>query len=120
MIIVNIREDEEFIKLGQALKAAGFVESGVEAKEVIIEIKDDNTSLDSKTLTAIKNSKKLFVINNYVDNMIKYTWTIDGKNIGDIKNIETHITLVYTYYLDVLQQFYFLNLKLILSFHSVL
>ena len=28
---------EEFIKLGQALKAAGFVESGVEAKEVIQE-----------------------------------------------------------------------------------
>ena len=26
---------EEFIKLGQALKAAGFVESGVEAKYVI-------------------------------------------------------------------------------------
>lgn len=26
---------EEFIKLGQALKAAGFVESGVEAKSVI-------------------------------------------------------------------------------------
>lgn len=26
---------DEFIKLGQALKAAGFVESGVEAKEVI-------------------------------------------------------------------------------------
>ena len=35
MIIVNIREDEEFIKLGQALKAVGLVESGVEAKEVI-------------------------------------------------------------------------------------
>lgn len=28
---------DEFIKLGQALKAAGFVESGVEAKEVIID-----------------------------------------------------------------------------------
>ena len=28
---------DEFIKLGQALKAAGFVESGVEAKEVIQE-----------------------------------------------------------------------------------
>lgn len=27
---------EEFIKLGQALKAAGFVESGVEAKDVIV------------------------------------------------------------------------------------
>ena len=28
-------ETDEFIKLGQALKAAGLVESGVEAKEVI-------------------------------------------------------------------------------------
>ncbi len=28
---------EEFIKLGQAIKAVGFVESGVEAKEVIQE-----------------------------------------------------------------------------------
>ena len=33
MEIINLRE--EFIKLGQALKAAGFVDSGVEAKIVI-------------------------------------------------------------------------------------
>lgn len=33
MEIIYLRD--EFIKLGQALKAAGFVESGVEAKEVI-------------------------------------------------------------------------------------
>ena len=35
MITVNIREEEEFIKLGQALKKAGLVGSGVEAKKVI-------------------------------------------------------------------------------------
>ncbi len=35
MITVTIREDEEFIKLGQALKKAGLVGSGVEAKMVI-------------------------------------------------------------------------------------
>ena len=35
MITVNIREDEEFIKLGQALKKASVVGSGVEAKIVI-------------------------------------------------------------------------------------
>lgn len=35
MEIIKLRE--EFIKLGQALKAAGIVESGVEAKEVIQE-----------------------------------------------------------------------------------
>ena len=35
MEIIKLRE--EFIKLGQALKAAGLVESGVEAKEVITE-----------------------------------------------------------------------------------
>ncbi|MBR1987478.1 MAG: RNA-binding S4 domain-containing protein [Clostridia bacterium] len=33
METIKLRED--FIKLGQALKAAGLVESGVEAKEVI-------------------------------------------------------------------------------------
>lgn len=35
MEIIKLRE--EYIKLGQALKAAGLVGSGVEAKEVIIE-----------------------------------------------------------------------------------
>lgn len=35
MITVNIREEEEFIKLGQALKKASLVGSGVEAKMVI-------------------------------------------------------------------------------------
>lgn len=32
-----IRLRDEYIKLGQAMKAAGLVESGVEAKEVITE-----------------------------------------------------------------------------------
>lgn len=35
MVEINIREEDEFIKLGQALKKAGFVDSGVEAKQVI-------------------------------------------------------------------------------------
>ncbi len=37
MIEINIREDDEFIKLGQALKKAGLVDSGVEAKMVILD-----------------------------------------------------------------------------------
>ena len=35
MEIIKLRD--EFIKLGQALKAAGQVESGVDAKEVIVQ-----------------------------------------------------------------------------------
>ena len=35
MEVIKLRED--FIKLGQALKAAGLVESGVEAKIVILD-----------------------------------------------------------------------------------
>lgn len=35
MEVIKLRDD--FIKLGQALKAAGLVESGVDAKEVIQE-----------------------------------------------------------------------------------
>jgi ribosome-associated protein len=37
MIEVNIREGEEYIKLGQALKKAGLVDSGVDAKMVIVD-----------------------------------------------------------------------------------
>lgn len=32
---LTIRNGDEFIKLGQAIKVVGFVESGVEAKDVI-------------------------------------------------------------------------------------
>ncbi len=35
--MVHIKLKDEFIKLGQALKAANFVESGVDAKNVIQE-----------------------------------------------------------------------------------
>jgi len=37
METINIREQEEFIKLGQLLKAANLVSSGVEAKIMITE-----------------------------------------------------------------------------------
>ncbi|MBD5096482.1 MAG: RNA-binding S4 domain-containing protein [Lachnospiraceae bacterium] len=35
MHILKLREGEDFIKLGQALKATGIVDSGIDAKEVI-------------------------------------------------------------------------------------
>ena len=35
MEIIKLREGEEYIKLGQALKAAGLVETGLDAKEFI-------------------------------------------------------------------------------------
>lgn len=37
MMEVMIREEDEFIKLGQALKKAGMVSSGVDAKMVILD-----------------------------------------------------------------------------------
>lgn len=37
MEIIKLRAEDEFIMLGQALKAAGLVDSGVEAKEVILD-----------------------------------------------------------------------------------
>ena len=55
MIIVNIREDEEFIKLGQALKKAYVVGSGVEAKMVI---QDGLVELNGEV--EIQRGKKLY------------------------------------------------------------
>ena len=54
MITVNIRETDEFIKLGQALKKAGLVESGVDAKFFI---QDGQVKLNGETET--QRGKKL-------------------------------------------------------------
>ena len=62
--IFNVREDEEmeiiklrdeYIKLGQALKAAGFVESGVDAKFVI---QDGVVSVNGEI--EVQRGKKLY------------------------------------------------------------
>ena len=55
MITVNIREDEEFIKLGQALKKASVVGSGVEAKIVI---QDGLVELNGQV--EVQRGKKLY------------------------------------------------------------
>ncbi len=55
MITVNIREEDEFIKLGQALKKAGLVESGVEAKIVI---QDGEVTLNGEV--EVQRGKKLY------------------------------------------------------------
>ena len=55
MITVNIREEEEFIKLGQALKKAGLVSSGVDAKMVIL---DGLVTVNGET--ELQRGKKLY------------------------------------------------------------
>ena len=53
MQVIKLRDD--FIKLGQAIKAAGLVESGVEAKIVI---QDGEVKVNGKVET--QRGKKLF------------------------------------------------------------
>lgn len=53
MEIIKLRT--EYIKLGQALKAAGLVDSGVEAKDVII-----NGNVKVNGNTEIQRGKKLY------------------------------------------------------------
>ncbi len=55
MDTVEIREGEEYIKLGQALKKAGLVSSGVEAKQVI---QDGEVLVSGEVET--RRGKKLF------------------------------------------------------------
>ena len=51
----TIRLREEYIKLGQALKAAGLVDSGVEAKQVIL-----NGQVTVNGQTELQWGKKLY------------------------------------------------------------
>ena len=62
---------DEFIKLGQALKAAGLVETGADAKAVIL---DGEVQVNGET--CLQRGKKLydgdsFVFENTVVNIIK-------------------------------------------------
>lgn len=54
MITINIREEDEFIKLGQALKKASLVGSGVDAKMVI---QDGQVQVNGQT--ELQRGKKL-------------------------------------------------------------
>ena len=71
METVEIREGEEYIKLGQALKKAGLVSSGVEAKMVIT---DGEVTVDGEVDT--RRGRKLFG-----GEIISY----DGENIKIVK-----------------------------------
>lgn len=55
MTEIRIREGEEFIRLGQALKKAGLVDSGVDAKFVIL---DGLVSVNGET--ELQRGKKLY------------------------------------------------------------
>ena len=55
MIEIEIRKEDEFIKLGQALKKAGLVESGVDAKFVI---QDGRVKVNGET--EYQRGKKLY------------------------------------------------------------
>ena len=69
---ITIRNGDEFIKLGQAIKAAGFVESGVEAKIVIqdglVKVNGKVETQRGNKLVYKKKKKnedyKLLIINN--------------------------------------------------------
>ena len=54
-MLIKIREDEEFIKLGQAMKKAGLVGSGVDAKIII---QDGNVKVNGEVDT--RRGKKLY------------------------------------------------------------
>ena len=54
MEIFELRAGEDFIRLGQVLKAVGFVESGAEAKEVI---QDGQVSVNGET--ELRRGRKL-------------------------------------------------------------
>lgn len=53
--MLEIKLREEYIKLGQALKAVGLVESGVEAKDVIV-----NGEVKVNGAVEVQRGKKLY------------------------------------------------------------
>lgn len=62
MEMIQLRDSDDFIKLGQALKASGLVESGAEAKRVI---QDGEVAVNGET--DIRRGRKL-----YANDIVEY------------------------------------------------
>lgn len=75
MEVVQLRESDDFIKLGQALKAAGLVESGAEAKQAI---QDGEVTVNGEK--DLRRGRKL-----YDSDIVEY-----GNNKIIIKKIEKY------------------------------
>lgn len=55
MEVIKLRETDEFIKLGQALKASGMAESGADAKQIIL---DGEVKVNGET--DLRRGRKLY------------------------------------------------------------
>lgn len=59
------------------------------AKEIEVDIKNEENVISSKILTKLKEKEIKIKINKYEDNNIKYTWTLNGKNLDKMSNFDT-------------------------------
>ena len=59
------------------------------AKEIEVDIKNEENIISSKMLEKLKNSEINLTLNKYENNNIKYTWTVKGKNIEELSDFDT-------------------------------
>ena len=78
---IKLREGEEFIKLGQALKVSGLAESGVEAKQIIQEgLVSVNQEVDTR------RGRKLYACLLYTSYIPRYIGNnrVQGEQYGHL------------------------------------
>lgn len=63
------------------------------ANVITVEVNDENTILNKDIIKELKNKDILLKINKYVDDKIKYSWNIDGKNIDKEFEFDTKVEM---------------------------
>lgn len=58
---------------------------------LVINIKDDNNIVTRETLNSVKTNNQKLIINKYENGILLYSWEIQGRDIKEVKDINTLI-----------------------------
>ena len=87
-IVIKRKEEGPTTTLGELIK----VIDSTTAKQVNVDIKDENTIITSEMISTIKKNSKNITVNYYKGDTVIYKWELNGNNFGDISSMDLGIS----------------------------
>ncbi len=87
-VIITRKEEGPTTTLGELIK----VIDATTAKQINVDIKDENTIITSDMISTIKKNSKNITVNYYKGDAVIYKWEMNGENFGDISSMDVGIS----------------------------
>lgn len=87
-IVIKRKEEGPTTTLVELIK----VIDATTAKQVNVDIKDENTIITSEMISTIKKNSKNITVNYYKGDTVIYKWELNGSEFGDISSMDVGIS----------------------------